>query len=74
MEYNYEDDLKDIPDIQDFKEELVEDLLKSAFFQHKSGKKYNMLTLPIIAAPGLIRKQVNNDILKKTIIEKAFTY
>ena len=73
MEYNYED-TAEVPDLHTFKEELIEELLKSAFFQHKSDKKYKMLKLPIIAAPGLIRKQVNNDYQKETLMEKEFKY
>jgi hypothetical protein len=73
MEYNYED-TSEVPDVQQFKEELIEELLKSAFFQHKSEKKYNMLKLPILAAPTMIRKQVNNDFQKQTIMEKEFEY
>ena len=73
MEYDYEDS-SEVPDIQSFKEELVEELLKSVFFQHKSDRKYNMLKLPIISAPSLIQKQVNNDFKKETIMEKEFSY
>ena len=73
MEYNYED-TSEVPDIQSFKEDLVEELLKSVFFQHKSDRKYNMLKLPIISAPSLIQKQVNNDAKKETLMEKEFTY
>ena len=73
MEYNYQD-TSEVPSLEEFKEELIEDLLKSAFFQFKSDKKYNMLKLPVIAAPCLIGKQVNNDISKQTLMEKEFTY
>jgi hypothetical protein len=73
MEYNYEDKSK-VPDLQVFKEELIEDVLKSAFFQEKSKKKYNMLKLPIIAPPSMIRQQINNDVQKQTIMEKKFQY
>ena len=73
MEYNYED-TSEVPDLQDFKEDLIEDILKSVFFQNKSERKYNMLKLPIIMAPSLTRKQVNNDFMKKTLMEKEFKY
>ena len=73
MEYNYED-TSEVPDLLSFKEELVEEILKSVFFQHKSDRKYNMLKLPIIAAPSLIKKQVNNDFRKATLMEKEFSY
>ena len=73
MEYNYEDS-SEVPDLLSFKEDLVEEILKSVFFQHKSDRKYNMLKLPIIAAPSLIKKQVNNDFRKETLMEKEFSY
>ena len=73
MEYNYSD-TSDVPNLLDFKERLVKEILHSVFFQEKSGQKYNMLKLPIISAPRLIRKQVNNDVKKKTIMEKEFNY
>lgn len=73
MEYDYSS-TSEVPELQDFKEELVEEIMKSAFFQCKSGKKWNMLKLPIIAAPTLIRKQVNNDASKQTLMEKEFKY
>ena len=73
MEYNYLD-TSEVPNLEDFKEELVEDIFKSVFFQHQTDRKYNMLKLPIIAAPCLIRRQVNNDVKKKTLMEKEFKY
>ena len=73
MEYNYSD-TSDVPNLLDFKERLVKEILHSVFFQEKSGQKYNMLKLPIISAPRLIRKQVNNDVKKQTIMEKEFNY
>ena len=73
MEYDYED-ASEIPDLQAFKESLVEDLLKSAFFQQKSEKPFNMLKLPVICAPSLIGKQVNHEQMKKTLMEKIFEY
>ena len=73
MKYDYEDP-SDIPDLQTFKLRLVEDLFMSAFFQHRSDQKYNMLKLPIIAPPSVIGKQVNNEYKKKTLMEKSFEY
>ena len=73
MEYNY-DDSSEIPNLEDFKEELIEEILMSVFFRKKSDHKINMLKLPIISAPSLLRKQVNNDILKQTLMEKEFSY
>ena len=74
MEYNYTDK-SEVPDLQDFKEELIEDILKSVFFpSHKSSKKYNMLKIPILSAPSLIRKQINNEFRKESLMEKKFEY
>ena len=73
MEYNYED-ASEVPDLEVFKEDLVEDIFKAVFFQQRSTRKYNMLKLPIISAPSLLRKQVNNDIGKKSLMEKEFKY
>ena len=73
MVYEYEDS-SEIPDLETFKKRLIVDLFKSVFFQQSSQQKYNMLKLPIIAAPSLIRKQVNNEIKKKTLMEKSFEY
>ena len=73
MVYDYED-TSDIPDLQTFKKSLIEELFKSAFFQHKSTKTYNMLKLPIIAAPSILGEQVNNEMKKKTLMEKSFEY
>ena len=67
MVYEYEDS-SEIPDLETFKKRLIVDLFKSVFFQQSSQQKYNMLKLPIIAAPSLIRKQVNNEIKKKTLL------
>ena len=73
MDYNYEE-TSEIPDLQTFKRTLIEDLFKSAFFQQISDQKYLMLKLPVIAAPSIIGKQVNNEIKKKTLMEKTFEY
>ena len=72
MVYDYDDE-SEIPDFQSFKMCLVEDLFKTSFFQQKSDN-YNMLKLPIIAAPSVLAKQVNNENKKKTIMEKSFEY
>ena len=54
-------DTSEPPNLDDFKNELVSALLKSAFYQKEPPKEYNMLKLPLIIAPSLIRKQLNND-------------
>ena len=42
MEYNYED-TSEVPNLEDFKEDLIEDIFKSVLFQQKMDRKYNML-------------------------------
>ena len=73
MEYNY-DDLSEIPDLSKFKDDLIEDLLSTALFQHKSDRKYNMLSIPLLMAPCLLSKQVNNEKMKQTIMEKEYSF
>ena len=72
MIFDYADD-SEIPDLQEYKELLVEDLLKSVFFQAKK-RTWNMLKVPIICAPSLSGEQVNTESSKKTILEKQFLY
>ena len=73
MVYDYEDS-SDIPNLQEFKEGLIEDLFKSIFYQQPMDAKYNMLKLPTIISPCTLGKQVNNEAKKKTLMEKSFTY
>ena len=73
MVYNY-DDAAPIPDLETFRAELVTDLLMSVFFQHRSEMEIDMLRLPLIMAPDMMNKTVNNEASKKTIMEKDFSY
>ena len=73
MVYNY-DDVAPIPDLETFRSELVTDLLMSMFFQHRSEMEIDMLRLPLIMAPEMMNKMVNNEASKKTIMEKDFSY
>ena len=73
MKFDY-DDASDIPDLSVFTDELIEEVLCSALFQHKSEKKFNLLKLPLLMAPKLLRKQMNNEKLKRTIMEKQYEY
>lgn len=66
MVYNYEDN-SDPPDLETFKQELVVECLKRSFFQNVPKKIYNMLKLPLIVPPSLLREQLNNDI-KESIV------
>ena len=49
-------------------------LSRQSFFQNEPLQEYNMLKLPIIIAPCLLRKQVNNDVEKKSLIDKTIIY
>ena len=73
MFYNY-DDVSEIPDLMDFKERLIEDLLLSVFYQQPLENEYNMLKLPVIIPPSILRKQVNNEAMKQSIMERKFSY
>ena len=73
MVYNY-DDVSEIPDLMDFKERLIEDLLLSVFYQQPLENEYNMLKLPVIITPSILRKQVNNEAMKQSIMERKFSY
>ena len=71
MVYDYEDQTTP-PDLETFKQMLVRECLKKSFFQNQPMKTYQMLKLPLIIAPSLIREQVNNDI-KESIVNCHFT-
>ena len=73
MSYDYDDE-SEVPDLMTFKEELIEEIMMSAFFQYKSGKTWNMLKIPTISPTSTLRKQVNNEKLKKTLLEKQLSY
>ena len=73
MVYKY-DTVKPVPDLQSFLSELAIETLMSVFFQYRSEMEIDMLRLPIIIAPALTGKMVNNEASKKTIMDKAFKY
>ena len=60
MIYDYNDH-SDPPDLETFKQELVQMLLKKSFFQNEPKKIYQMLKLPLIIAPSLLDTQTNSD-------------
>jgi hypothetical protein len=66
MQYDYEDN-SDPPNLDIFKQELVQESLKRSFYQKVPLKTYKMLKLPLIVAPSLLREQINNDI-KESIV------
>ena len=73
MAYNY-DTQQPIPDLQDFLDELVVEVLMSVFFQHSSEKEIDMLRLPLIIPKSVRGNMVNYDVNKKTLMEKEFKY
>ena len=73
MIYDY-NDTSEIMDLQNFKTKLLKQLIKKAYFQNVPQLEINMLKLPIILAPSLCGKQVNNDAQKKKLLDKAVVY
>ena len=75
MAYNYDGrKTTTTPDLKTFREELIIEMLMSVFFRYQSDKEIDMLHLPPIIAPSLAGNPVNNDISKRTIMEKEFQY
>ena len=73
MEYDYEDS-DELPDLMSYRNSMIEEVLKSIFFQKQSKKIWNMLKTPIISAPVLLGNPVNGEVSKKTLLEKQFSY
>ena len=48
--------------------------MKRAFFQNEPKLDINMLKLPLIIAPSLLGSQVNNDVEKKSLLDKTIVY
>ena len=62
------------PDLDDFKMGLAVHVLKTAFWQNEPKLEVNMLKLPIIMAPGILAKQVNNDTKKESLLDKSIQH
>ena len=60
MIFDY-DDKSNIPDLENFKLDLVLECLKKSYYQNVPLKVYNMLKLPLVIAPKLLREQINTD-------------
>ena len=73
MIYN-DDGQSEVPDLNVFKLNMVEYMLRRAFFQNEPLKEINMLKLPIIMAPCLVNCQVNRDTEKKSLLGKKISY
>ena len=61
-------------DLEDFKVAQVRDLMKTAFWQNEQPSEVNLLKIPIIMAPALLRQQVNNDVLKDSLLDKSVVH
>jgi hypothetical protein len=70
LKFDYKD-MSDPPALADFQTELILHLFKTAFWQNEPQLSVNMLKLPIIMAPGLLGKQVNNDVKKDSLLDKS---
>ena len=74
MIYDFSDDDMAVPNLEDFKEKLVSQMLRSAFFQNEVKENIIMTKIPNIIAPGLVKQQVNSDSDKKTLFNKPVSY
>jgi hypothetical protein len=73
MVYDYTDQ-SDPPDLESFKLELVQECLKRSFFQNVPMKTYQMLKLPLIIPPSLLREQLNSDIKGSIVFHNLTPY
>ena len=74
MIYNFNDVEAEVPDLETFKERLVSQMLRSSFFQNEVKEDINMLNIPNIIAPRLLRKQINTDSQKQSLFHQTSTY
>ena len=70
MKFDFEDN-SDPPSLEEFKGQLIVQLLKRAFWENEPPMEINMLKLPIIMAPGLLAKQVNSDVSKDSLLDNS---
>ena len=73
MKFDFEDK-SDPPSLQDFKNLILKQVAKSAFFQNEPQLEINMLKLPIIMASSLLGSQTNNDVDKKSLLDQEIFY
>ena len=73
LKFDY-DDNSEVMDLQTFKKLLLKALMKKAYFQNEPKLEVNMLKLPLIIAPSLLGKQVNNDNEKMSLLDKTVNY
>ena len=74
MIYNFNDVEAEVPELETFKEGLVSQMLRSAFFQNEVKEDINMLKIPNIITPRLLRKQVNTDSQKESLFNRTDNY
>ena len=73
MVFDYSDTSEPL-DLQTFKHILLKQLMTKAYFQDVPKLVINMLKLPIIIAPSMLGKQVNNDVKKESLLDKNIVY
>ena len=73
MKFDFKDK-SDPPSLQDFKNLLLKQLVKSAFFQNVPPLQINMLKLPLIMPSSLLGTQTNSDVDKKSLLDRQITY
>ena len=70
MVYDFEDNESEVPDLECYKEQLVSQMLRSSFFQSEIKDDLDMMKIPNIIAPRLLKKQINTDCEKKSFFNK----
>ena len=71
--FDFEDD-SDIPELYDFLDKLVNQVVRSAFFQNEPKDIVNLLKLPLIMPNGLVGKMINTESSKKSIMNNVHHY
>ena len=64
----------EVPELQEFKTRLAKQMLRSSFFQHEKKEDFDMLRIPVIMPPKLLKCQVNSDAKKKTLFNLETSY
>ena len=58
----------------DFLDKLVNQVVRSAFFQNEPKDIVNLLKLPLIMPNGLVGKMINTESSKKSIMNKSSVF
>ena len=73
MVYDFQQN-DEIPSLESFKVRLARQMMRSAFFQHEPKEAFDMLKVPLIIAPKLLKQQVNSDNCKETLFNQKTNY